>query len=188
MTSVRLLTFLLLGAAVVGLIFLPDILQEMFPLGYPELIQRAGEEHGVDWALIAAVIQVESGFSPEVVSRKGAIGLMQLMPDTAAWVGTKLGEKVSQEDLFDPKTNINLGTYYLRYLLDRFDTEQAALAAYNGGPTNVARWLEEGTWDGSFEDYQRIPFPETRAYVRKVLVMRRLFEFMYPEGIQELEH
>jgi soluble lytic murein transglycosylase len=185
---VRLLALLLLGAAVVGLVFLPEILQEVIPLGYPELISLAEQRHGVDWALIAAVIQVESGFSPAAVSKKGAVGLMQIMPDTAAWVSARLGESVAQEDLVDPKVNIHLGTYYLRYLLDRFATEQAALAAYNGGPTNVSRWLEEGTWDGSHGDAHRIPFRETRSYVRRVLLMRRLYRFMYPQGIQELEH
>jgi len=185
---VRLLTFVLLGAAALGLIFLPEILQEVFPLGYPDVISTAGERHGVDWALIAAIIHVESGFSPGVVSKKGAVGLMQIMPDTADWIGARLGERVSREDLFDPQVNIHLGTYYLRYLLDRFASEQAALAAYNGGPANVTRWLEEGIWDGSYENAQSIPFAETRSYVRKVSMMRRLYKFMYPQGIQELEH
>ncbi|NLM41641.1 MAG: lytic transglycosylase domain-containing protein [Firmicutes bacterium] len=188
MSPVRLLALLLLGVAVVGLVFLPDILQEVFPLGYRELISAAGERHGVDWALIAAVIHVESGFSPGVVSKKGAVGLMQIMPETAAWVGTRLGKRISQEDLYNPQVNIELGTYYLRYLLDRFRTEQAALAAYNGGPANVARWLEEGVWDGTYENASSIPFAETRSYVRKVSMMRSVYRFMYPDGIQDLEH
>lgn len=174
----------LLGAVIAGVVFLPNILQELFPIGYAELIADAGNLHGVDWALIAAVIQVESGFSPEVVSRKGAVGLMQIMPETAAWVGNRLGQKVAPEKLLDPQTNIHLGTYYLSYLLGRFDTEHAALAAYNGGPTNVARWLEEGVWDGSHETSGRIPFAETRSYVRKVTAMRRLYQFLYPQGVE----
>jgi len=188
MKPVRLLALLLFGVAVAGLVFLPQILQDLFPVNYSQQISAAEQDHGVDWALIAAVIQVESGFSPQVVSKKGAVGLMQIMPETAQWVGARLGEQVDREDLLDPEVNIHLGTYYLRYLLDRFASEELALAAYNGGPANVARWLEEGIWDGSYENSHRIPFAETRSYVRKVLMMRRLYRYIYPEGIQELEH
>lgn len=188
MIPVRILALLLLGVVVVGLILLPQILQEFFPVSFAELIQAAGEHHEIDWALIAAIIQVESSYSPSAVSKKGAVGLMQVMPETAAWVSSRLGKQVAREDLLDPEVNIQLGTYYLRYLLDRFSSEQAALAAYNGGPSNVARWLEEGTWDGTYEQSHRIPFAETRSYVRKVLFMRSLYRFIYPQGIQELEH
>ena len=188
MIPVRILALLLLGVVVVGLILLPQILQEFFPVSFAELIQAAGGHHEVDWALIAAIIQVESSYSPSAVSKKGAVGLMQVMPETAAWVSSRLGKQVAREDLLDPEVNIQLGTYYLRYLLDRFSSEQAALAAYNGGPSNVARWLEEGTWDGTYEQSHRIPFAETRSYVRKVLFMRSLYRFIYPQGIQELEH
>ena len=137
----RLLALLLLGAAVVGLVFLPEILQEVIPLGYPELISLAEQRHGVDWALIAAVIQVESGFSPAAVSKKGAVGLMQIMPDTAAWVSARLGESVAQEDLVDPKVNIHLGTYYLRYLLTALPLNRRRLPPTTGVPlTCPAGW------------------------------------------------
>ncbi|NMB02819.1 MAG: lytic transglycosylase domain-containing protein [Firmicutes bacterium] len=158
---------------------LPVVLREVFPIRYTDMIATAAENHGVDWILIAAVIQVESGYRPAVVSKRGAVGLMQLMPETAFWISERAGRTIDTDDLTDPQTNIELGTYYLHYLLDRFPTEQAALAAYNGGPSNVSRWLGEGIWDGSYERTGGIPFAETRSYVRKVTMMRRLYQFLY---------
>lgn len=105
MIPVRILALLLLGVVVVGLILLPQILQEFFPVSFAELIQAAGEHHEVDWALIAAIIQVESSYSPSAVSKKGAVGLMQVMPETAAWVSSRLGKQVAREDLLDPEVN-----------------------------------------------------------------------------------
>lgn len=165
------------------LISLPWLLRIAFPLYYSELIAACADDYGVDATLIAAVIQVESSFRPTVVSPKGARGLMQIMPETAAWLGEQRGQAISVEEIFDPRVNIELGTHYLKYLLDRFPTEYAALAAYNAGPTNARRWLEEGLWDGSYERTGRIPFVETRSYVRKVTVMRRLYQLLYQRRI-----
>lgn len=183
----RLANLAVVAVLVLALLVLPRVLQEVFPVPYAELIAEAAREHAVDWTLIAAVIQVESGFRPGVVSNKGAVGLMQLMPDTAQWLADQRSGGAIP-DLADPRTNIQLGTYYLKYLLERFATEQAALAAYNGGPANVSRWLAQGTWDGSHERSGQIPFAETRSYVRKVVLMRRLYRLLYPHGIEQLEH
>lgn len=170
---------LVVGLIVVFLLSLPPILREIFPIHYAEEIATYSEIYGVDWLLIAAVIQVESGYRPTVESKRGAVGLMQIMPETALWLGERLGRKIVVEDLVDPETNIDLGTYYLSYLIDRFSSEEVALAAYNGGPSNVNRWLNEGLWDGSYERTGGIPFEETRSYVRKVTMIRRLYKFLY---------
>lgn len=177
---------LLLAALVIlFLVFsAPTIVHRVLPLSFSELIVYYGDSSDVDPALIAAVIQVESSFRPEVVSTKGAVGLMQLMPETATWVAEQTGLTTTNLDLLKPETNIQLGVYYLKYLLDRFPTESAALAAYNGGPTNVRRWLEEGLWDGSSEKMGQIPFSETRVYVRKVDFRRRLYRFFYQEELK----
>jgi len=120
---------------------------------YQELIERYSAQHGLDAGLIKAVIYAESGGDPRAVSPKGAAGLMQLMPGTAAAMGL--------EDAFDPEQNIASGTRYLRTLLDRFRSVELALWAYNAGPQAV----EEG----------RLP-PETEAYVPRVLRLRRYFK------------
>mgnify|MGYP000895443525 FL=1 len=178
--TLRRLSFLaLFGVIVLIFLMLPSFLRIAFPLHYAELIAELAAAHDLDPAFVAAVIEVESNFRPDAVSHKGAIGLMQIMPETAAWLGEQGGQAISKEHLFDPKINVEVGTHYLKYLLDRFPTDYAALAAYNAGPTNARRWLEEGLWDGSYERTGQIPFGETRSYVRKVIMMRRLYQLLY---------
>lgn len=176
---------ILVGVIILFFIFsMPTVLERVLPLSFSELIVYYGTSTDVDPDLIAAVILIESSFRPEAISPKGAIGLMQLMPETAAWVAEQRGISTKDLDLLDPETNIQLGVYYLQYLLERFPTETAALAAYNGGPTNVRRWLEEGVWDGSYEKTGSIPFTETRTYVRKVGLRRAFYRFFYQEELK----
>jgi soluble lytic murein transglycosylase-like protein len=125
----------------------PPVPSPAGPFG--SLIRAAAEKHGVDEKLIQHVIEMESNFNPRAVSRKQALGLMQLLPRTAA--------RFSVADAFDPAQNIEAGTRYLRELLDRYSGNLAlALAAYNAGPEMVER-------------YRGIPpFPETQEYVRQI--------------------
>lgn len=175
----RLSTWVVLLIVVLILASAPFFLRGAFPMYYEDLISEVADIHDLDPMLLAAVIQVESGFRSEAVSQKGAVGLMQIMPDTAAWLGEQTSQSISAENLFDPSVNVALGAHYLKYLFDRFPTEYAALAAYNAGPTNARRWLEEGIWDGSYERTGQIPFVETRSYVRKVVIMRNLYSLLY---------
>ncbi len=177
----RFATLVVLAALVLIVVSVPWYLRSTFPLHYQDLIFEVGQSNDLDPLLIAAMIQVESGFRLEAVSKKGAIGLMQIMPETATWLGKQRAEEISPDDLLDPRINLSLGAYYFRFLLDRFPTEYAALAAYNAGPTNTRRWLDEGLWDGSYESTGRIPFPETKSYVRKVVMMHNLFTLLYAE-------
>jgi hypothetical protein len=120
------------------------------PAAYDDLIGRLARTHAVDAALVKAVMHAESGFNPHATSRKGASGLMQLMPATAARFGVR--------DIYDPKQNVRGGVRYLKYLLARFGNDhRLVVAAYNAGENAVKR-------------HKGIPpYPETRAYVRKVL-------------------
>ena len=124
------------------------------PAAYDDLIQRTARRHAVDAAFVKAVMHAESGFNPRATSHKGASGLMQLMPATAARFGVR--------DIYDPGQNVRGGVCYLKYLLARFDNDhRLAAAAYNAGENAVKR-------------YRGVPpYSETRAYVRKVLRLKQ---------------
>lgn len=123
---------------------------------FSPLVDRVATDHRLDTALVHAVVQVESAYDPAAVSRKGAVGLMQLMPETA--------ERYGVPDRLDPERNLRGGVRYLRDLIVQFDDVVLALAAYNAGENAVIRY-----------GYRVPPFPETRRYVNKVLtVWRRL--------------
>jgi soluble lytic murein transglycosylase-like protein len=120
------------------------------PGNYTEIINSACNRHGVDPALVHAIVKVESDFNPYALSSKGAMGLMQLMPQTAMDMNVR--------NTYNPHENIDGGVKYLRYLIDRYEGNLAlALAAYNAGETSVKKW---GTIP---------PFPETQNYVQKIL-------------------
>jgi len=137
-------------------------------------LKEASAEFGLDPLLVAAVVHCESGFDAGARSPAGARGLMQLMPATAQEVASTIDlDGYTDADLDDPGTNLRLGCAYLGRLLGRFEgNEQLALAAYNAGPANVARWLDQAGGDpGRMLDEEA--FPETRRYVRRVLGTRR---------------
>ena len=131
--------------------------------------QQAAEKH-LEPALIAAVIYAETKFDART-SPAGAQGLMQIMPETARFLAISSGAKTFQvSDLSTPQVNIAYGSYLLRDLLDHYHGNLVfALAAYNGGETNADRWVAQAQKSGHKLTIARIPFPETRAYVKKVL-------------------
>jgi soluble lytic murein transglycosylase len=137
------------------------------PLRHEDIIRQQAADKGVPADLIAAVIYSESRFRDQT-SHAGARGLMQITPSTARLIEQLSGGQTFKfEDLSNPDINIRYGTFYLRYLLDKFDgNEVAALAAYNAGETNVI------AWGGSDLQVDDIPFPETRGYVEDVLDKR----------------
>ena len=162
-------TVFLLGAVGVAVAGLYAV-NTRFPLRYVELIQRYASLHDVDPVLVASIINVESRFRPEVVSPVGASGLMQIMPGTGKWAAEHIGiyPFVYDEMIFDPAVNINIGTWYIRRPVNSHAEVDVALAAYNAGSGNVARWLADADFssDGKTLDY--IPFGETRRYVERV--------------------
>jgi soluble lytic murein transglycosylase len=153
-----------------------------YPLEYEEAIVAEAERRGLDPALVAAVVNAESGFLPDSRSSQGAVGLMQMLPETARFVaGLPNRPSPSPDRLEDPAVNIAYGTRYLRYLVERHGTVPLALAAYNGGETNVAAWLEDADVRGESLDIPHdIPFTETRTFVTRVLdtapVYRRAYD------------
>jgi soluble lytic murein transglycosylase len=140
------------------------------PLRYPDVIRQQAAEKHLDPALVAAVIYAETKFEPRD-SAVGAVGLMQVMPQTASFLARRSGATTfTTADLVNPQVNIAYGSYYLRYLLDEYHGNLSlALAAYNGGESNVDRWVADARADGRALTVADIPFPETRAYVERVL-------------------
>ncbi len=150
------------------------------PLQYEDIIRQQGAQKHVDPALIAGVIYAETKFDPRP-SSAGAEGLMQILPQTAEFLAQRSGAKTfTTADLGTPQVNIAYGTYYLRYLLDEYGASKVlALAAYNGGEANVSRWIAAAHDRGQRFTIDDIPFPETRAYVSKVLQAQRDYRRTY---------
>jgi soluble lytic murein transglycosylase len=138
-----------------------------YPLAYEHIIVGHARNYELDAALVAAVVYRESKFDADARSPSGAIGLMQVLPDTARGIAINTGgTRFRVEDLYDPEINVRYGSFYLRRLLRKYGDERLALAAYNAGQTNVDRWLARGG---------RIEFAETRDYVDDVLATRDVY-------------
>jgi soluble lytic murein transglycosylase len=155
-----------------------DAVQEVtLPLRHDDVIRQQAEDKDLDPALIAAVIYQETRFLPRP-SPAGAQGLMQIMPGTARFIARRSGgTEFEIRDLDTPQINIAYGSWYLRYLLDRYDGDEVlALAAYNAGMTNVDSWVARAGGAEAFDPGADIPFAETRIYVREVLAHRDEYE------------
>lgn len=161
-----------------------NVYRQVYPFSYRAIIVRNAEAHGLDPLLVAAVIKAESNFWTWAVSKKDARGLMQLTPPTGRWVAGQLGMPDFKEQmLHDPEFNIALGCWYLSHLLaDYGGSLPMALAAWNGGRTNVDSWLYSGRWSGRLEEVNRIPFAETRAFVPRVLANLGWYKKLYGDG------
>ncbi|MBS3908804.1 MAG: lytic transglycosylase domain-containing protein [Actinobacteria bacterium] len=153
--------------------------QVFYPLEYKEEIGQASEKYSIDPYLIAAMIYEESKFNPSSESRAGAVGLMQIMPDTGRWVAGKQKRNFHVGDLLDYRVNIDMGCWYFDYLRDRYDDERLALAAYNSGHKNVDHWLNKGLHNNVDDLIKTIPFKETREYVEKVMNTRQRYADIY---------
>jgi peptidoglycan lytic transglycosylase len=150
------------------------------PLHHQDIIRQQASEKRLDPALIAAVIYAETKFDSRP-SSAGAEGLMQIMPETAAFLARRSGAtSFTTSDLSTPQVNIAYGSYYLRYLLDEYGQNKVlALAAYNAGEANVDRWVADARAHDRRLTVAEIPFPETQAYVTKVLQAQHDYRTSY---------
>jgi len=185
----RLLKFIVLFTVTVLIVTGGSKLVDIFwhwyyPLEYREAIYQNANNFAIDPLLIAAIIRVESKFDANAQSARGARGLMQIMPETGAWVAAKIGiENYNDVMLLDPEINIKIGTWYLANLSQEFDHDLIiVLAAYNGGRGNVRKWLEKEDWDGRHETIKDIPFPETKEYIWRVLRDYERYKKIYADG------
>lgn len=171
----------LLAALAVGFFYVEDTKPSWYarlryPLEYEHIVRGHARQYDLDAALLAAVIYRESKFDPDARSSSGALGLMQLLPDTAEGIAQLTGgRRFEVDDLFDPEINVRYGSFYLRRLLRKYDDERLALAAYNAGQANVDEWIAAGE--------EEIPFPETREFVDNVLEARDIYARAYAEEL-----
>ena len=165
----------------------PTLLRVVYPFPYRELVTARARELGLDPYLLAGIIRQESAFVPEIMSPAGAIGLMQVVPATGRQLAGRIGPKgFRTETLETPELNVHLGTRFLADLIRRYDGEMPiVLSAYNAGPTRANRWrrFPEAEDPGRFTE--RIPFAETREYVKIVTRNRLLYRWLYGEGDAE---
>lgn len=151
----------------------------VYPLEYTEEILTASKKYGLSPALVASVINTESGFRADAESHAGAVGLMQIMPQTAEWIAWRQGSEHHESALTGVSYNIDMGCYLLNYLLQRYSGNiEYALAAYNAGFGAVDSWLKDGT-RVTAEGRLIIPYAETENYVRKVMVGIEKYSKLY---------
>lgn len=155
--------------------------QIMYPIAYENEVHEASSHFDVDPFLMLAIMKNESRFQQDITSKKGARGLMQLMPETAQWVNKESGlNKEMDQYIEDPRVNILFGAWYLSYLSHKYDGDQVkVIVAYNAGEGNVDRWIEQGIWDGDQLTTQHIPFGETRHYVKRVNYFYERYKEIY---------
>lgn len=151
------------------------VLRLRYPLRYEAIVRGHARNYDLDPALLAAVIYTESRFNARAKSDAGAIGLMQLLPDTARGIALRTGGNAFiVDDLYDPEINVRYGAWYLRNLLNRYGDERTALAAYHAGQGNVDSWRKLGIG---------IQFPQTRSYVAKVERVKAIYARSYAKEL-----
>ena len=137
----------------------------VYPLNFEEIVLETAKSNHIDATLLFSIINIESSFNPNAKSDKGAIGLMQITPKTGEYISKMLN--VDEYDLYNPKTNIEFGGYYLKYLINRFQNTETAVCAYNAGEGNVSIWLNNPEFSDDKITLKNIPFTETNEYINK---------------------
>lgn len=178
---IRAIAALVLLVALIYVLYVPAFWRTVYPIHYYSLIQHESRVVKVNPLLVAALVRVESHFQEDDVSHAGAVGLMQLMPQTASWAAGKIGMKMyGHIDLSEPALNVRLGSWYIAYLIKMFHGQlPEAIAAYNAGPNRVERWVKDGTWSGDEVAVEDIPLRETRHFVSRVLYTYQIFRRFY---------
>ena len=181
--EVRRIILILTAIVLVLLIILlnfKNIQKLIYRQDYAEYVEKYAKENNVDPLLIYAIIKAESNFDNDAVSSRGAAGLMQLMDETAEEVATNEAiEYVSNDSLHNPETNIRIGVKYFADLMEIFQNESVALAAYNAGMGTVQTWIDEGIIKADGSDIENIPYNETNMYVRKILKDYDIYRQLY---------
>lgn len=164
-------------------VFKDVILKMFYSKKYEEIVSIYSEKYSVDENLIFAIIKAESDFDKNVISNKGAVGLMQLMNNTAKEVALKNNIEINSnnitQELLNPEKNIEIGTKYTEMMIRKYGNIQVALAAYNAGTGTIDNWIEKGIIKADGSDIEKIPYKETNIYVRKILRNYEMYKNLY---------
>ena len=178
-------TFTILGILVVAALVATlwervddAFLRKTYPQKYAESVEKYAAEYDVPESVVYAVIKTESGFTPDAVSLKGAIGLMQITPDTFDWLCSKTGDEANALLLYEPDTNIRYGTYFLSLLHNEYKAWDTVYAAYNAGRGRVNSWLASEEYNNNGR-LKNIPYEETASYVKKVEKAQSVYARLY---------
>lgn len=175
-----LIVLILIIAIAASVLVMSAAKKASYPVKYRDIAAQKAQQYDLPLSLVMGVIRTESGFQADAVSNVGAVGLMQIMPDTGKWVAGKLKwQDYSDELLTNPEKNIELGCWYLRFLMDRFEGDlTAVLAGYNAGHNRVAQWLQDpdNTQNGKLV---HVPHPDAEKYVEKVLYAQKQYQEIY---------
>lgn len=156
------------------------ILKQVYPQKYNEYVTKYADQYNVDSMLIYAIIKAESNFKPNIKSSSNAMGLMQLMEETAIETASKVGIEYTEGCLYDAEININLGIKYYSELLKEYDNNYLlALIAYNAGTGNLKKWIEQGIIKPDGSNIENIPYKETNNYVRKIVRDYNIYKDLY---------
>ncbi|MCI8444159.1 MAG: lytic transglycosylase domain-containing protein [Clostridia bacterium] len=164
-------------------IFKNNLYKIIYPKTYQEIVSTYAEKYQLEENLVFAVIKAESNFKEKAVSHKNAIGLMQIMEETAKEVAKKYEIEIdlnqAEEELLKVENNIHIGSKYLSILMERYGNKEVAVAAYNAGMGTVDNWIEKGIIKADGSDIEKIPYKETNHYVRKILRNYKMYEELY---------
>jgi soluble lytic murein transglycosylase len=161
------------------------LLRVVYPFPYRDMVMSFARERGLDPFLLAGLIRQESAFDPDIVSRAGAVGLMQVVPATGRELARAVGPRQFHPDaLTTPEVNVHLGTRFLVDLMRRYPDMPLVLSAYNAGPTRADRWKRFPEAEDPARFTERIPFAETRGYVKNVTRNRALYQYLYGDREQ----
>ncbi len=156
-----------------------SLLKTLYPLDYSDYVEFEAEENNLSPYFVYAVIECESGFNPKAVSHTGAVGLMQIMPDTFDWINMKTGMTFDFSEASDPAVSVKYGCYLYGYLLEKYENEAVAVAAYHAGIGSVDKWLKDEKYSSDGKTLKDIPFPTTKKYVNKVIKTKNIYEKLY---------
>jgi soluble lytic murein transglycosylase len=151
-----------------------------YPVKYEETVLEASATYGVEKELIYAIIKCESGFDEHAHSHAGAVGLMQIMPETFRWLQTCDSDlKLNEKDLENPETNIKCGTLLISMLRKKYGDEDIVLSSYNAGISVVRRWLNDKSVSADGVHLHNIPYKETKDYVSRVKIAKKFYKELY---------